>query len=360
MKIAILYPADDADAPYSPEDVSGRDDMSHIAGVADALKRLGHDVLLVSMDLEAIDRLSRERPDLAFNLCDSGFMNRAQFEPHVSSVLEMLRIPYTGSDYLTLATSIDKVRVKKVLALSGIPTARFQTFFRPSDRVSKHLRFPLFVKPSQEHASIGIRADCLVRTEQELRKKVREITLSYHQPALVEEYVPGREIHTLLLGSGASVEILPLTEIDFKQLDESTPRIFTYEAKWETDTDIYKKTPYVTPAPLPEALAEEIRDVAKRTYQAMGICDYGRIDFRLDVDSHPLVVDVNPNPDISASYEFIQDMLKQARMTYDQFIDRIVKSATRRAKDGGMRSVPALTRTNHHATNGTDTSAGGP
>jgi len=346
MKVAILYPADDApESEYSAQDIAGRDDIAHIQGVKESLERLGNQVMLVPMDFSSYDVLKAANIDLAFNLCDSGFLNKAQFEPHVASILDLLQIPYTGSDSVTLATTIDKTRVKKLLSYHHIPTARFQTFFRHTDRISKHLQFPLFVKPNQEHASIGIRSDNLVRNEAELRKKVREITMHYHQPALVEEYINGREIHTFLLGTNDSVDVLPLAEIEFLDFPADAPKIFTYEAKWDQDSEIYRKTPYVCPAKLGPEVRTRIIELAKHVYGALAIHDYGRVDFRIDPQGDPMVVDVNPNCDISPT-DYIKLMLKEANLSYDQFIGRIVDSALERANvHGSIGGNPKISTT---------------
>lgn len=340
MNIAVLYPSEDEPDNYQEKDLLGREGEEHITALVNALKALGHNPLLIPMNMQAIDSLREKNIDLAFNLCDSGFMNKAQLEPHVCSMLELLRIPYTGSDAITLATSIDKARCKKIMIYHNIPTANFQLFATGHEKISKALRFPCIVKPNHEHASIGIDSGSVVHDEEQLVKKVQFIIKEYGQPALVEEYIEGREVHSFLVGSGSSITILPFIEISFSKVPEGTPHIFTYDAKWNKESEIFSQTPYVCPARLDKAMEQKIRDIAVQTYQVMQVQDYGRVDFRIDDAGEVFVLEVNPNPYLAAE-DYLGMILDVAGMTYARLVEMIIESAVKRSKQRNISRIPA-------------------
>jgi D-alanine-D-alanine ligase len=153
---------------------------------------------------------------------------------------------------------------------------------------------------------------------------------TYRQPALVEEFVDGRELNVALLGSGDAAEVLPLSEIDFSRVPAGRPRILTYAAKWDVASEEYETTPSVGARPLEKELERRVHAVARAAYAALRLSGYGRVDLRLDPARGPLVIDVNPNPDLSPDAGFAK-AARRAGLSHADIVRRIVEDALRRA-----------------------------
>jgi D-alanine-D-alanine ligase len=245
-----------------------------------------------------IDYLREERPDLIFNLVEC-VENESLQEMNVAGIYELLKIPYTGAPAFTLGTLLHKARVKEILTYHGIKTPRFQMFdLKDRIGINGHPPFPLIVKPSREDASVGIDDDSVVYTLNDLKKRIRYIIQEFEQPALVEEFIKGRELNVAILGNKPPV-VLPISEIDFSGLTDGMHHIVSYAAKWMHGTVEYEGTKGICPAPLPVAVEAKIKDIALRCYTILGCRDYARVDLRLTKEGVPYVLEVNPNPDIS-------------------------------------------------------------
>jgi D-alanine-D-alanine ligase len=296
----VLYNVDFEDA--RPEDDpmwASRADVAVVAtSVATALASSGYDPQLVGVDgdLAALrNRLLEHEADCAFNLCES-LVGDARLESAVPLVLELLNIPFTGSPPEVLSFALRKDRVKQRLEAAGIPTPRGQVMTRPDDPCD--LAFPLIVKPVREDGSAGITHASVVWDAAELRRVVESVVTSFRQPALVEEYVDGREFNVAMLGH-PTPRVLPLSEIDFTGLPDGVPRIVSYDAKWTSGSvDDLGTVPVMHPS-LPNSVAARVRRVAADAFRAVGVRDYGRVDVRLAANGVPYVVDVNPNCDLS-------------------------------------------------------------
>lgn len=275
-----------------------------------------------------IDYLREERPDLIFNLVES-VENEAFQEMNVAGLYELLKIPYTGAGAVALGLALNKPRVKEILSYHGIKTPKFQVF-RISDKIvlNEDLSFPLIVKPSREDASVGIEDRSVVYNITDLRTRVRYILEEFDQPALVEQYINGRELNVAVVGNKNPL-VLPISEIDFSGLTEGMHKIVSYEAKWVHGTVAYEGTRGVCPAPLTPLQEVKIKDIALRCYQIVGCRDYARVDFRLTKDGVPYVLEVNPNPDISDDAGFARSA-RTYGFTFAEVIGRIVESALER------------------------------
>jgi len=262
---------------------------------------------------------------LIFNLCES-FRNKTYLEPYIISVFEHLGFRYTGSDRRALSNCLNKARAKEILQAHGIPTAAFQ-IFTPWTVQHRHLEFPLFVKPVSEDASIGITSNSVVQDERGLRRQVRYIWEMYREPALVEEFIDGREFNVTVLGN-ESPRVLPLSEINFRHIGNPFARIVSFRAKWVPTSEEYLKTPPTCPARVSEALKARIEDIARRAYQALGLRDYGRVDLRVKAGI-PYVLEVNPNADLSPDAG-IARAARTAGMSYADLADEIIRLAARR------------------------------
>jgi D-alanine-D-alanine ligase len=192
------------------------------------------------------------------------------------------------------------------------------------------LRLPLIVKPSGEDASVGIENSSVVHDIESLRDRVAYIIKTFTEPALVEEYIEGRELNVAIIGNKHPV-ILPISEIDFSKLPPGYPKIVTYNAKWVEGTAEYLGTVGTCPAKLSPDVEKRVRDVALKAYQLLEIRDYARVDIRLDASNTPFVLEVNPNPDISQDTGFVRSA-RAAGMTFEDMIAKIVETALERSQ----------------------------
>jgi D-alanine-D-alanine ligase len=270
-----------------------------------------------------VEELKAYSPDVVINLCEGAFGD-SHLEMNVPLILELLKIPYTGSPPLTLGLCQNKGLTKDVLKAKKIPTPHYQVLNRSKDWKGK-MSYPLFVKPLSEDGSIGITKESFVRDDVELEKRVKYIVKRYRQLALVEKYIYGRELNVAILGN-TKMKVLPISEIMFKFSDE--PKIVDYSAKWLKESEEYKKTVPICPAELEPSLLDLVEREALQTYAAMGCRDYARIDIRLKRKT-PYVLEVNPNPDISQDGGFVRS-LRAAGISYEEFIQEIICSALRR------------------------------
>ena len=306
--------------------VSEAEVEEQVVAVEDSLKRLGLmcERFSVNEDFAGLVSWLKERnPDIVINLCEEA-LGDSHFEMDVPALLELLRFPYTGSPPLTLGLCQDKGLTKSILESRGLPTPKYQILRKFEDWEGQAC-YPLFVKPLREDASLGITKESYVKNEAELRKRVEYITERYNQPALVEEYVSGRELNVSILGD-KDLQILPISEIVFGFTDE--PRIVDYSAKWIGESEEYKKTIPVCPAELDIDTRRTVESVALRAYVALQCRDYARVDIRLK-NGTPYILEVNPNPDISPQAGFARS-LKAAGIPYEDFVNRLVMMAYKR------------------------------
>ncbi len=306
--------------------VSEAEVEEQVVAVEDSLKRLGLmcERFSVNEDFAGLVSWLKERnPDIVINLCEEA-LGDSHFEMDVPALLELLRFSYTGSPPLTLGLCQDKGLTKSILESRGLPTPKYQ-ILRKFEDWEGQVCYPLFVKPLREDASLGITKESYVKNEAELRKRVEYITERYNQPALVEEYVTGRELNVSILGD-KDLQILPISEIVFGFTDE--PRIVDYSAKWIDESEQYKKTIPVCPAELDIDTRRTVESVALRAYVALQCRDYARVDIRLN-NGTPYILEVNPNPDISPQAGFARS-LKAAGIPYEDFVNRLVMMACKR------------------------------
>jgi D-alanine-D-alanine ligase len=280
---------------------------------------------------EFVRSLRQDAFDIVFNLCEGAFENSI-FEMNVAAMLELFGLKFTGSGPMALGIALNKALTKDVLTRRGIPTPGYFVARDLPVSVPGGLRPPFIVKPLREDASIGIEADAVVKNFDELEKRVEHVAVNYCQPAIVEEYIEGREFNISVLGNGTLKRALPPSEIDFSDFPEGAPRICCYEAKWITASPLYINSPPVCPADVPETVARELGEVALRAYDAIGCRDYARVDMRLSHDGGVRVLEVNPNPDISTDAGFAR-AAKSAGLEYHQLIGEIVRVAAARYQD---------------------------
>jgi D-alanine-D-alanine ligase len=348
LRIALLYNLKH-NVPVgedAPEDALAEYDSDETAlGLRAALEAGGHEVVPLEGDETLLDSIRQVRPDICFNICE-GIRGDSR-ESHVPALLEMLGIPYTASRVLTHAISLDKVVAKRIWRDCGLPTAPFQVFEHGQETLDTRLAFPLFVKPSREGTGMGVTAKSLVRDEQALRDQVAWVIRTYRQPALVESYLPGREFTVGLVGNRLQpgerrpssfydergYHVFPALEIDVSNLQDEGLLYTGY---------IKSKTPmaprYLCPAPIPQALANELQVLAVAAYEAIGSLDVARVDLRLGAQGEPYLLEINTLPGLNPTISDIVLAAKAEEVPYENLILEILGSALRRyARESASR-----------------------
>jgi D-alanine-D-alanine ligase len=308
------------------------DTWETISAVKSAIE-LFHNVNMVEANENAFEQLRESRPDIVFNIAE-GF-NGISREAQIPSMLDMLRIPYTGSDPLTLATCLDKARTKEILSYYKIPNTRFMVVDQIEQVKNLEMSFPLIVKPVSEGSSKGIFTSSFVKDLRELRKEVDRILNEYNQPVIIEEFLPGREFTTAIIGNGDEAEVLPIVEISYNDFPEDFIPIYSYEAKWILDTKENPLEVFSCPAKISRQLEGKIKSVALRTYNILHCKDWSRIDVRLDKNGEPNIIEVNPLPGILPNPEENSCFPKAARaagLAYNDIINKVLFAAAKRYK----------------------------
>lgn len=376
--VALLYNlkqnAPRSDAEDKPWDAWNElDSEKTVAGIERALRAGGHEVIGMEGDANLPRKLQHYKVDIAFNTCE-GHRGGSR-EAQVPALLDMLGIPYTGSGVMTLAIALDKPMAKRVLDFHGLPTPKFQTFVTDDEPLDPQLKFPLFVKPSRGGSGIGVTAKSVCRNVRELREQVRTILRNYHQPALVEEYIEGREITTGLLGNlawnikprkhkasmpetelamagarpaspkplrsnddgngrkmksappRASLRVFPPLEVDLSPCPPDQAGLYTSVIK----SQLYEVPKYLCPAPTTRALRTRLERLAMGAFAALECYDFARVDFRIRKETgEPYILEVNPLAGLSEGISDIVMEAEAAGVDYTALINGILGAALQR------------------------------
>ena len=341
------------------------------AGIERALRAGGHEVIAMEGDKNLAKKLETYKVDIAFNTCEGH--RGASREAQVPALLDMLGIPYTGSGVMTLAVALDKAMTKRILQYHGLPTPEFQTLVSGDEPINARLKYPLFVKPMMEGSGMGISAKSVVRNTRELRAQVKQIIATYRQPALVEEYIEGRELTIGLLGNlphhiksrrngatepqpemamaGASrvggsvrthgngqvrkpppvapttLRVLPALEVDLTPVPKEEAMLYTAVVK----SKLYDVPKYIIPAPLTKPLRAKIEKMTLGAFAALECYDFARVDVRIRDDTgEPFILEVNP---LAGLQEGISDIVMEAEaagISYAALINGILDAALQR------------------------------
>jgi D-alanine-D-alanine ligase len=248
----------------------------------------------------------------------------------VPGLLEAEGYRYTGSPPMALLVSRNKAMSKKVLAWHGFRVPRFVTW-RPGEPVAPpaELPFPLIVKPLQSDASVGIAHASVVQDAAALRERVALVHERFHQPAIAEEFVNGRELYVSLLGNGDRLEILPITELVFDRGIPPEERIATKHAKWDEGYRARRGIRNVFARPIARATRNRIEEICRTAFRSLWLRDYARLDVRLAPDGEVWVLEANANPFISYGHDMAH-AAEKAGMDYYRFIERLVEEAVER------------------------------
>jgi D-alanine-D-alanine ligase len=350
LKIAVLYDhwTDEACMPELPvSEMDACNGNSNHAGITNAeekkaeekedreeifaaLTELGHEPFYHVLDgrIESLHTLGQCGADLVFNLTEA-FAGDDTKELNVAAYLDLLGLPYTGAGPHASLLAQDKAIAKKMFAFHGIKTPYFATSYRGHIDHAHDISFPLIVKPIWEDGSIGIDAAAVVTNIKELMERVEYIQKEFDSPALIEEYIEGREIYAAILGSYESAEALPLVELDLSRLPKGTPKIASYDVKFEKETEAHRLTTSDIAKDLDEETSSRLTQTALAAYKAVKLRDYGRIDMRLTRGGEVYVIEANPNPWLASTHEFAMAANESGR-SYTQLIGEIVDLALAR------------------------------
>ncbi|HYM82389.1 MAG TPA: ATP-grasp domain-containing protein [Candidatus Limnocylindria bacterium] len=300
-----------------------------IQEIYETLKKAGHNPVYLRLDgtPESLIELAGTESDLIFNLVES-FGGDDRKDTNVAAVLELLGRKFTGAGSSGLFLAQDKALAKKIFTFHGIHTPYFTTVYRGRIEHSHDIEFPVIVKPAREDGSIGIHFGAVCGSIKELMERIDYIHAQFDSPALIEEFIEGRELYVGVLGNG-DPEALPVVELDLSQLPEGTPKIAGAEVKWEEDTEAYQRTKPFIPDDLDEATVTKLQETAVQAFQALQLRDYGRIDFRLAADGTVHVLEVNPNPHLLPTAEFVM-AAKESGRSHVELIGELVDLAMAR------------------------------
>ncbi|HLF26781.1 MAG TPA: ATP-grasp domain-containing protein [Anaerolineae bacterium] len=293
----------------------------------EALRAQGHTVAPIEVRRDVAGRLVEFDPHAAvvFNWCE-GLDGQPKAYDRAAHALELSGFAFTGSGSWTLAHTQNKGKFKAILDYAGVSTPRWLVFTSPQ-QAAEWTIFPAIVKPVGEHCSEGITLASVVTDQASLRRQIETMLDQYGVGALVEEFIGGREIYASIWGDGAP-HVLPLHEVDFSTIANPLQRLVDYEAKWDEQSDRFKRMPEYCPTDVDTELAGRIRTEALAAYRALRCRDYGRIDLRIR-DGAPYVVDVNPNCDVTATGGFAL-AARVAGFDYGQMLSQIVSWAAER------------------------------
>jgi D-alanine-D-alanine ligase len=319
------------------------DSEKTVNALVEAIRAGGHTCEFLEGNLTLFETLPTYKPDICFNISEGHFGDAR--EAQVPSILEMMRIPYTGSKVLTLALALDKPMTKRVIAFHDLPTPEFQTFERIDETLSPDMIFPLFVKPSREGTGMGVSRNSIVYNESEMRDQISVIIEKYKQPALVERYIEGREVTVGFVGNlvgpvaqrlpddesarriEAGLHFLPPMEVDLSPFSDSDT-VYSNRLK----VDLADKLKYLCPAPISEEQKYDLNWYAAAVFRVIGALDVSRVDFRLDLhnDYKPYILEINPLPGLAP---VISDLVIEAAgegIGHTELVNMILETALKR------------------------------
>ncbi len=328
MRIGITYDlkVDLSDRPDLPDDFQEEfDSPATVEGIADVFRGLGHKVVLLGDGRELLKRLLADPPDFVFNFAEGQGVGRCR-EARVPAVLEMLGIPYSGSDPLTLAATLDKDVAKRLVQSAGVVVPR-GFILGPDDDLDDiinrtYLPYTVIVKPAWEGSSKGIRGKCVVDTPDDLVAAVEALRRDHRQPVLVEEYISGDELTVGVVGNAAP-RVIGVMRVLPQQPEER----FVYSL--EVKRDWRRRVRYECPARLPPGRLEAVETAALKAYRALDCRDVARIDFRLH-DGTPYFLEANPLPGLNAESSDLVILARGVGWSYERLIETIARESLER------------------------------
>jgi D-alanine-D-alanine ligase len=338
MQVVIVYNCDLVPEYGDQMDLVAIQDTEHTAAsIYSALKELGYSVHLIPVS-ESLEELWHKLAPFSpadtfiFHNCD-GFQGRSMGGAYLVKEIEQLGFAHTGSTSTVIRNSTDKGITKQLLQQAGIPTPAFQICQDPGAEIT--VPFPVIVKPVAEDASLGITLSSVARTRDAVPALVQHILDSYHQPALVEEFIVGRELICALLGNGPETHLLPISEIDYSPVKDPLEQLLTYESKWVEGTLYFDQIVSHCPADLTAGEQAAVENAVIQAFTVLGMRDFCRVDLRLK-SGIPYILDVNDLPDLAPASGFARTAMA-AGYTYPGILETILNIALTREGWHGAR-----------------------
>jgi len=323
MKVALVYdePPVATVEGHLPEDFGAEyEEAIAIDGLFQALVANHRQSIRIPFNEDFFARIRSAGPDIVFNIAEGA--RGPTRESIVPAWLDHLQIPYTGSDGLTLAATLDKALTKHIVSSLGIATPRYRRIGSISELEEIGIGFPMFVKPNAEGSSMGIRHASRVTSPTELRRQVEWVLREYSQDCLVEEFAPGPEFCVAILGN-EDPQALPIAEI------RAPSDFYSYEEKSRHIKEV------VCPATLPDEAGVRMSEAGLEIYRALRCRDLARLDFRIDVTGQPAFLEINPLPGLAREYGIFPAQAAAAGLAYDDLIERIIQLALARGEQHG-------------------------
>jgi D-alanine-D-alanine ligase len=322
------------DAP--PDDAVEYDREETVEAILESLRLVGHKPFFLEADVTLLDTIRKTKPEFCFNISE-GLRGDAR-ESHVPAILEMLGVPYSGSRVLANAISLEKVIAKRIWRDRGLPTVPFQLFHDPEAPLRSSLRFPLFVKPVREGSGKGVSPTSIVQNEADMRREARRIVQDYHQPALVESFLPGREFTVGIIGNPptgrrrANPDLYSSDGFHYFPVLEIDPNVGAGQGVYGSEAKLIvpgaEGSPvYTCPASISCNLKKEMYRLTKSAAIAIGAEDCGRVDLRLDSEGHPYLLEINTLPGVNPDVSDLCIMAKAEGMQYSILINEILNLA---------------------------------
>ena len=309
------------------------DHIETIQAIQAAIETDGHRTVFIQADSNLPYALKEIKPDICFNIAE-GLGGEAR-EAQVPALLELLRMPYTGSRVTTNAISLDKTLTKRIWRDRRLPVASFQEFYTGDEPLRPELHFPLFVKPAREGTGMGVDTGAIVSNETEVRERVKWVINKYRQPALVEHFLPGREFTVAIMGRADSklysrhpewydpdgFHRFPIMELDSSR--SVTPGIYSQAAK-SKDIGEEGSPEYYCPAEVDPELAKKLQYYAWRGHNLLGALDISRVDIRLDAKGQPCLIEINTLPGLTPAFSDLCLIANAEGITYTDLILEIL------------------------------------
>ncbi len=326
MRIGISYDLKTAVTAHHEVDdaLEEYDSPETLEVISGALEKKGHRIVRLGGGAQFLDNIRREKVDLVFNISEGRGSYRSR-EAQVPAVLEMLGIPYTGSDPLTLAVCLDKPITKKIVALDGIPTPKWLVINNEKELYAANWQgfpFPAIVKPIYEGSSKGIRLTSLVENIDQAQKEAGRIIRGYRQPVMVEEFIDGDEITVGIIGN-APPKLVGMMRI----LPKKKAKHFVYSV--EVKRDYVNLVDYESPVKLPEKILDKLEKYSLESFKVLGCRDFSRVDFRIGPDGTPYFIEINPLPGLGTYSDLIIMGIKMG-WTHEGLIGAVLDTAIER------------------------------
>jgi D-alanine-D-alanine ligase len=356
-KVGVLANIKDESKPkpegVPPDAFADFDHVETIDSIRAAIETDGHQTVFLQADEDLPFTLREEKPDICFNIAE-GLGGDAR-EAQVPALLEMMKIPYTGSRVLTNGISLDKTLTKRIWRDRRLPVAPFQEFNVGDEPLRPEFEFPLFVKPAREGTGMGVDTNAIVNNEKELRERADYIINTYHQPALVETFLPGREFTVGILGRADAklysrhpewyekdgFHRFPVLELDMTR--SVTPMVYSHDAK-SKEVGEEGAPGYFCPADIEPELEKKLKYFALRAHFLLNALDVSRTDIRLDAQGNPRVMEINTLPGLTADYS---DLCLQSKAEGIRYEDLILEILYLGASRWGMVEPREASQENH-------------